>query len=140
VLRRILLTLAIAVPLVLVACGGDDDETTSAPTTTEAETTAGGGGGGGGAGGTIDISETEYAIDPADPTVSAGEVTFNVTNDGGIVHNLEVEGEGVEEVTDDLEPGSSGKLTVDLAPGSYELYCAIGNHKDLGMEGTLTVQ
>ena len=34
--------------------------------------------------------------------MKAGSVTFDVTNDGATVHNLEIEGNGVEEVTDDL--------------------------------------
>jgi plastocyanin len=141
VLAKTLIVLALAIPLAVAACGGDDDDETTAPATTETtaeETTASGGGGG--AGGTIDISETEFRIDPADPTVSAGTVTFNISNDGAIVHNLEVEGNGVEEVSDDFQPGQSGKLTVDLDPGTYELYCAIGDHAEQGMEGTLTVE
>jgi uncharacterized cupredoxin-like copper-binding protein len=141
VLRKTLIALLIAIPLVLAACGGDDDdETTSAaaPETTAEETTASGGGGG--AGGTVDISETEFQLDPADATVAAGTVTFNVANDGGTTHNLEIEGNGVEEVTDDLEPGQSGKLTVDLQPGTYEMYCAIDDHRGQGMEGELTVE
>jgi plastocyanin len=129
---KALIALVVLVPLTFAACGGDDDETseTSAETTTAAA----------GAGDTVDISETEFKLDPADPTVAAGTVTFNISNDGATVHNLEVEGNGVEELSDDLEPGSSGKLTVDLEPGTYELYCAIGDHADQGMEGTLTVQ
>jgi uncharacterized cupredoxin-like copper-binding protein len=67
-------------------------------------------------------------------------VTFDLSNDGEQVHNLEVEGNGIEEVSDDLDPGQTGKLTVDLEPGTYEIYCAIDGHKDLGMEGELTVQ
>ena len=140
-LTRTLIALAIAIPLAISACGGDDDdETTSAATTETAaeETTASGGGGG--AGGTVEISETEFKLDPSDATASAGTVTFNVSNDGEIVHNLEVEGNGVEEVSDDFQPGQSGKLTVDLEPGTYELYCAIDDHAEQGMEGTLTVE
>ena len=56
---------------------------------------------------TVAIAETEYKLDPSDPTVKAGSVTFDVTNDGTITHNLEIEGNGVEEDTDDLAPGES---------------------------------
>jgi uncharacterized cupredoxin-like copper-binding protein len=144
VLHKSLIALAVAIPLTVSACGGGDDTsdtsaaTTAESTSTETSTTAAGGGGG--AGGTVDISETEYKLDPSDPTVSAGKVTFNLTNDGGTTHNLEVEGDGVEEESDDIQPGQSTSLSVDLKPGSYEIYCAIDGHKDLGMEGTLTVQ
>ena len=134
-LRNALIAIAIAVPLALSACGGDDeDPTTTAAATDETTTTAASGGG------AVEISETEYALDPANPSVSAGEVTFEVSNDGSTTHNLEVEGNGVEEEVEDIAPGDSGSLTTELEPGSYEIYCSIGNHKDLGMEGTLTVE
>ena len=68
-------------------------------------------------------------------------MTFDVTNDGATVHNLEIEGDGVEEVTDDLNPGDYGDSSRSTsAAGSYEMYCNIGNHRDLGMEGTVTVE
>ena len=141
-LRKSLALFAIVIPLVLAACGSDDStsstsasDTSSTESTTEASTTASGG-----AGGTVAISETEYKLDPSDPTVKAGSVTFDVSNDGTTTHNLEVEGNGVEEVTDDLDAGSTGQLTVDLQPGTYEIYCTIDSHRDQGMEGELTVQ
>ena len=62
-------------------------------------------------------------------------MTFDVTNDGTTTHNLEIEGNGIEEATDDLDAGAKGELTVDLKPGTYEIYCSIDGHKDLGMEG-----
>jgi uncharacterized cupredoxin-like copper-binding protein len=148
VLRKSLAVIAVAVPLMFfAACGDDDDddattaasETTTEETTTE-DTTAEDTGGASGGGETIDISETEFAIDPADPTAQAGEVTFAITNDGSAPHNLEVEGNGVEEVSDTIEGGQSTNLTVDLKAGTYEIYCAIPGHKEQGMEGELTVE
>jgi plastocyanin len=128
---------AVAIPLTFAACG-DDDETTSAAGDTAATTTETAATGGGG-GETIDISETEFALDPSDPTAAAGAVTFNVSNDGSTVHDLEVEGNGIAEATDPIEAGSSAELTVDLEPGEYKIYCTIGDHAAQGMEGTLTV-
>ena len=135
--------LVIAVPFLLAACGDDDDTATEAatPSTTAAETsaaestTASGGGGE-----TVDLSEVEYKINPADPSVKAGTVTFNISNDGQTVHNVEVEGNGLEEESEDLQPGATGQLTVDLEPGTYEMYCSIDGHEDLGMKGEITVQ
>jgi len=140
--RKSLALIAIVIPLALAACGDDDDDDTSAATTetTTEETTTDDAAQTGGGGEELTISETEFALDPADPTVAAGEVTITATNDGATVHNLEVEGDGVEEITDDLDPGQSGELKLDLAPGEYEMYCAIGTHAAQGMEGTLTVE
>jgi uncharacterized cupredoxin-like copper-binding protein len=140
VVRKVLVLIAVAVPLTFAACGGDDESSTTAASdtssSTEASTTADSGGGSS----AVDLSETEFKIDPADATAKAGSVTFNVSNDGGTVHDLEVEGNGVEETTDPIEAGSSDQLTVDLKPGTYDIYCNIGDHRAEGMEGTLTVQ
>lgn len=139
-------TLAVLAAISLAACGDDDDsgddstaasaESTASTESTADTTTAAGGGGE-----TVAIKETEFALDPSDPTVKAGTVTFDVSNDGQTVHSLEVEGpNGEQELDADLEPGQSGKLTVDLSePGTYEMYCPIGDHKDQGMEGEITV-
>ena len=123
-----------AVPL--VGCGDDDDEGET-EAATEATSTAAAGGGE-----TVNISETDFALDPSDPTVKAGTVTFNVANDGETTHNLEVEGpNGESELEQDLAPGESGQLTVDLSKaGTYEMYCPVDDHKGDGMEGEITVQ
>ena len=136
--RKLLVCVAVAIPLTFAACGDDEDTTTAASeTSTEATTTEESSGGGGE---TVDISETEFALDPSDPTAAAGTVTLNVSNDGQTVHDLEVEGNGVEEVTPTIEAGASAQLKVDLEPGEYEIYCTIPGHADQGMEGTLTVE
>ena len=117
----------------IAGCGGDDNETTA---TTAATTGAASGGGQ-----TVNISETEYKLDPSEPTVQASTVSFKTTNDGSITHNLEVEGpNGEQELEPDLAPGQSGTLTVDLSqPGKYEFYCPIDSHRERGMEGEITV-
>jgi uncharacterized cupredoxin-like copper-binding protein len=124
-------------------CGGDDDNdngsastpasTPAAPTTsTKASTPAAGGG-------TVTIAESEFKLAPKDATAKAGKVTVEAKNDGQTVHDLEVEGPGVEKKTANLQPGSSGKLNLDLKAGKYEMYCTIDGHRAAGMEGTITV-
>jgi plastocyanin len=128
---------AFAVPI--AGCGGDDDET-SADTgaATQAATTTGAAGG---AGETVGMSLTDFALNPADATVKTGTVTFDVANDGQAPHALEVEGPGGEVETETLDAGGSEKLTVDLnKPGTYEMYCPVGNHREMGMEGEVTVE
>jgi plastocyanin len=143
----VLVAVLITIPFTLAACGGDDDEdttaasdTTTEETTTDEATTTEAAGGGGGGGETISISETEFALDPSEATVAAGPVSIDVSNDGGAVHNLEVEGDGIEEITSDLQPGDSETLELDLPAGTYVMYCAIGDHREQGMEGELTVE
>ena len=131
-----------AVPV--AGCGGDDDDNggnagggygsaVGAAETSTATTAAGGG--------TVDMSLADFSLNPADPAVKPGTVTFNVTNDGQTTHALEVEGPGEEVETEDLAPGGSAKLTVDLnEAGTYEMYCPVGNHREMGMEGEVTVK
>ncbi len=82
----------------------------------------------------------EFAIEPKEVTTKAGEVTFAIANDGSAPHNLEVEGNGIEEVSETIDGGQKTDLTVNLEPGEYEMYCAIPGHREQGMEGTVTVQ
>jgi plastocyanin len=125
----------------LAACGSSNDngDDTSEDTGAAASTT--GATGGGGAAETVKIGESEFKLTPADVSVKPGEVTFEATNDGATTHNLEVEGPGEEQTTEDIAPGESASITVDMSkPGTYEMYCAIDSHREQGMEGEITVE
>ncbi|HEV2066713.1 MAG TPA: cupredoxin domain-containing protein [Thermomicrobiales bacterium] len=89
--------------------------------------------------GTVEVTETEFAIDM--PTeLPAGPTTFVVTNAGTAEHNFEVEGQGIEEAFEqNLQPGETRELQVNLEPGTYEVYCPVGDHEDRGMRLELTV-
>jgi uncharacterized cupredoxin-like copper-binding protein len=84
---------------------------------------------------------SEWKVELSQGTITAGSVTFTVTNAGSIPHAFEIEGQGIERETDVLPPGSSATLTLTLAPGTYEVYCPVGedSHKKLGMETHLRV-
>jgi predicted lipoprotein with Yx(FWY)xxD motif/uncharacterized cupredoxin-like copper-binding protein len=88
---------------------------------------------------TVEVTLTEFAIDM--PTeLPAGPTVFHITNAGQGTHNFEIEGQGIEmELEANLGAGESGTLEVDLQPGTYEIYCPVGNHADQGMELELTV-
>ena len=118
--------------LIAAGCGGDDDETStsSAATSTTEDSSAA-------TGGTTEISMTEYAFEPSDPSVESG-APLDVVNDGEIPHNLTVEGTDI--ATSDLDGGGSEELVVDLEPGSYEFICSIADHAAQGMTGTLNVE
>ncbi len=136
---KLLGALAVLSLAVFAGCGDDDkssDTNTGANTTTTDTTTEGG------AAESVDVSLTDFKIDPKDPEVAkAGTVEFKVKNDGGTVHNLEVEGpSGEKELASNLNPGQTGTLTVDLSkPGKYEWYCPVDDHRKFGMEGEITV-
>jgi uncharacterized cupredoxin-like copper-binding protein len=111
--------------LVLAGCGGDGGgpgESTEAPLKT------------------VTISETEYKLDPSTVSVDkSGTYSFAVVNKGQVAHALELEGNGIEEKTDTIDPGERATLTVKLDGGSYELYCPIDSHADRGMKIELEV-
>jgi plastocyanin len=140
--RRLLLLVLTVLMLTLgvAACGGDDDDDGGGAAEPATDTSGGGGGGGEGTvimltadpGGALSFDQTELSA-------PAGEVTIQLMNDSGTPHNVEIEGNGVEETSETITEGMT-ELTVTLEPGEYEFYCAVDGHKDAGMEGTLTVE
>jgi uncharacterized cupredoxin-like copper-binding protein len=73
-------------------------------------------------------------------SLSAGIHSFNVANNGQDEHNLAVEGQGIRtEFVTDLTPGQTQTMQVYLGPGTYAVYCPVGNHRERGMEISLTV-
>jgi plastocyanin len=89
----------------------------------------------------VDVTLTEFAIDM--PTeIPAGATRFSIANNGNAPHNFVVEGEGISRrLANNLQPGQTGSLNVDLAPGSYTIFCPVGEgaHRSQGMEVALTV-
>jgi plastocyanin len=133
-MRRLIATALPVLALALAGCGGDDDggNEQPAPELAPPKTAAQ----------TVDVTETDFKLDPANPTIDEpGDVVFKVSNDGDVEHSLEVEGPNGEAKLDrSLAPGDSGRLEVKLdKAGRYEWYCPIGNHRELGMEGEVTV-
>ena len=127
-MRRLALLLAVAAVL-LPACGEEDTPDGATPN-----------GAGTGGGEVVEVALSEFALEPASFSLEPGSYTFHVVNDGSVVHALEVEGPSGEVETADLDPGASADLDVDLSePGDYEIYCPVDDHKDMGMEGTITV-
>lgn len=123
----------------------------------------------GGGGETVDVTLQEFAVSASPASVGAGEVTFDVTNEGpNDTHEFVVirtdlaptdlptddtgavdETGGGLEVVDEIEDvpvGESPSLTVDLDAGSYVLICNIydedeqESHYQEGMRTGFTVE
>lgn len=144
--RRIAALLAIgaAVAVPIAGCGGssNDNSSSSADTSGATQASTSGGAAASGPGGSVDLTATDFKFNPSDPTVKSGEVTFTEKNDGQVTHSLEIEDVNGQdqELEGDVSPGQSGTLKVNLPPGKYEFYCPVDNHRDMGMEGEITVK
>ena len=151
--RRVLaLLVAGAFGVALVGCGEDREGSVTVEggtgTQTTGTTTTGTGTGtstsatpAGKPSSTFDIRETEFKLAPANFRIGQpGAVQFRVTNDGGTVHALEVEGPTGEFETEEIQPGDAVTLKADVSQaGTYKLYCPVGDHEDRGMVGKLVV-
>lgn len=123
----------------------------------------------GGGGTAVAVTLQEWSVNPDVETAPAGEVTFDITNEGPedahefvIVRTdlapdalpvdengaLDETGEGVE-VVDEVEEiavGSTESITVDLEAGSYVLLCNVFSadeaeaHYAMGMSTAFTVE
>jgi uncharacterized cupredoxin-like copper-binding protein len=88
----------------------------------------------------ISIVLKEWQIIPARLTIKAGKVRFVVKNQGTVDHGFEIEGADVEEEIDPFPAGRTQTLELELAPGTYEIYCQVPGHKELGMRSELIVK
>jgi uncharacterized cupredoxin-like copper-binding protein len=144
--------------VVLVSCGGGGGATAGA----SAKATAGGSAAGSAPAGstTVAAEEKEFAIDLDNATVPQGDVTFKVNNAGTVVHEFVVvdtdtaaaqlpqasdgvvdeDALTVVDEIEDLAPGVTENLTVNLPAGHYVVLCNIPGHYASGMHIDLTVQ
>ncbi len=105
----------------------------------------------------VAVTQREWAIQPGVAAAPAGQVTFQVTDQGQVTHefvvlrtdatpqSLQVESDGKavetghEGEVEDVAPGTSKTLTLNLAPGNYVLICNIPGHYQAGMHAAFTV-
>jgi uncharacterized cupredoxin-like copper-binding protein len=135
-----LLAVGAAVAVPMVGCGSSSNKNSTSNAATPASTT--GGAAATGPGGTVNLTATEFKFNPSDPTVSSGNVSFNLKNDGKVTHSLEIENVNGQDkkLAAEVSPGQSGTLKVNLPPGKYEFYCPVDSHKQMGMTGEITVK
>ncbi len=118
---------ALAMAVVLAACGSSEPDDASAddPSAAPADATE------------VAVSAFEFGYELTAPT-EAGTYTFVLTNDGSMQHDLVLEG-GADGATAIIGAGETDSFTATLEPGDYTLYCSVGSHRSQGMEVTFTV-
>jgi plastocyanin len=116
------LTLLVASALMLVACGG-----TEAPVRERT--------------GDFTVTLDDYLIRPQEVRVPKGRrMTVTVINQGRLGHTFRIRSvnHNVLRITT-IKPGGRASRSFQLAAGNYTMFCAVANHEELGMSGTLTV-
>lgn len=150
VLRVLRVLLLCSFALSLAACGSDTTSSSEAATPTGAEMSED----------TVGATVKDFAISLDASKVAAGDVTFDVHNDGPSTHEfvviktdlapdalpLNAEGDGVDEdqvepvgEAEDIAAGTDASFTATLDPGSYVVICNITSHYEAGMHTALTV-
>jgi uncharacterized cupredoxin-like copper-binding protein len=131
-MRRLLLLIPLA--LLLSACGGTSGGTNDPGQGHLGETA-------GLVGNTLTLILKDFTITNQNVTLpKTGTYTIVIWNEGSQLHNLEIEGQGLEVKGKEINFGkkSSFKVTFTKA-GKYDMYCPVDSHRDLGMTGTITV-
>jgi plastocyanin len=91
---------------------------------------------------TVTATLTDFKVELSTTSFTAGSYTFIAEQKGQRPHALSIKGPGVDTTTTPtIQPGgASQQITVTLQPGTYELWCPVGNHKEQGMTVTVTVR
>lgn len=115
------LSALLALGLLLTGCGGDGTAGSDDDSAADALT----------------IVATEYEFIPAEVTIPADTPTEIVlVNEGIVEHDWRIDELDVEIYA---AAGESASANVTAAAGTYDVYCSIPGHRDLGMEGVLEV-
>jgi plastocyanin len=121
--RPLLLPLCLAVATLPAGCGADE------PAPVRAR------------GDRIAIRETDFRYTPQTIRASPGRLRLDISNHGRLAHTLWVSrlNKNVAKA-DSLLPGEETRKTLKVRKGEYRFFCALSNHEELGMYGTLIVK
>ena len=112
--------------LLVAGCGGGDTQgrTVTAP-----------------ADGSIRVVAKEYSFDPSGIVVRGpGTLRITLANEGSLAHDWKLTKDGRELGGTPAFPSGQTKAgVVRVKRGDYEFLCTVGDHAELGMKGTLTV-
>jgi len=87
----------------------------------------------------INITLSEWSLQPSRPKLPAGKVRIVAENTGATPHAIQIVGRDFDVGTDNFGPGTARTLIMTLPPGEYQLICPIPGHPQQGMVNTLTV-
>ena len=90
--------------------------------------------------GRVQIRLDDFSVRPQYVRAPAGRpLTFAIVNRGRLPHTFRVEDEKLRVEQSTLKPRARATVTARLRRGRYRMFCAIANHEELGMYGTLVM-
>jgi plastocyanin len=89
----------------------------------------------------VAIRVTDFRYTPQNLTTTPGRLTVTLTNRGRVAHTFRVERKStIVKKVSSLLPGDTKTTSIPLRKGEYRFFCALSNHEELGMYGTLVVK
>jgi len=120
--RRPLLLLLLAVPAAaLPACGAGEPAARARD-------------------GRVAVRIEDFRYRPQEIRTSPGRLSISLVNRGRLAHTFRIERGNLVAKVSSLLPGDRASKTVRLRTGDYRFFCALSNHEELGMYGTLVVR
>jgi plastocyanin len=121
--RPLLLLLLASLAVPLPACGG------AAPEARARE-------------GRVAVRIDDFRYTPQQIRAAPGRLRLDLVNRGRLAHTFRLE-RGEDKIVakvSSLLPGDRARKTVRVRKGTYRFFCALSNHEELGMYGTLVVK
>ena len=89
----------------------------------------------------ITVQIVDFRYRPQTIRASPGGLTFTLVNKGRLAHTFRVSRANttIAKVSS-LLPGDTATKRVKVGRGEYRFFCALSNHEELGMYGTLIVK
>ena len=87
----------------------------------------------------ITVSGKSFAFTPSTITVNKGDKVKIIFKNTGGFHDFVIDEFNVETPTIQSGQEATAEFTADKA-GTFEYYCGVGNHRQMGMKGTLVVK
>lgn len=88
----------------------------------------------------VTVTGDEYSFSPASLTFTNGEtVKLTFKNAGKMPHDFVVDELGIKSKVIAGGTEDTATFTVEK-PGTFESYCSIGNHRAMGMKGSVVVK
>jgi uncharacterized cupredoxin-like copper-binding protein len=92
------------------------------------------------AGTTVLVMLNNNSIAVREQSIPPGPAVLTIENRGTDVHNLFIEGQDLNRAAGDAIPeGQSATIDVNFKPGTYTLYCPVGDHRTSGEQVQLTI-